>query len=182
MSSESIIRDHETFRVILQGMSHPGKVYPLPGAPKTGIIDLLGCLMDNEVSFAVIGDKDMEAALARHTGSRPAVPEEADFVVVTGGACGQGLESCRRGSLEYPDTGATVVYLVEELCLRDEGIVLSGPGIDGTIALQIKGLAPSEFSFLQKMNGEFPLGVDALFLDRNGCIACIPRSTRIGVN
>ena len=138
--------------------------------------------MDNEVSFAVIDDRDMEAVLALHTGSRLVSPEEADFLIVCKGTAGSRLTECRRGSLEYPNTGATVVYLVEELCEGSEGIVLSGPGINGTLSLQVKGLPVGEFPLLQKVNSEFPLGVDALFLDRSGRIACIPRSSRIGVN
>jgi alpha-D-ribose 1-methylphosphonate 5-triphosphate synthase subunit PhnH len=182
MTTQQIIHDHRTFRVILQGMSHPGKVFSLPSSPEAGAIDLLGCLMDNEVSFTVIDDRDMEAALALHTGSRPVAPEEADFLIVRDGTTDGRLTSCRRGSLEYPDTGATVIYLVEELYEGDEGIVLSGPGVNGTISLQVKGLQTSEFHLLQKVNSEFPLGVDALFLDRNGRIACIPRSSKIGAN
>jgi alpha-D-ribose 1-methylphosphonate 5-triphosphate synthase subunit PhnH len=182
MTAQQIIRDHSTFRVILQGMSHPGKVYSLPNAPAAGAIDLLGCLIDNEVCFAVIDDRDMEAALALHTGSRPVAPEEADFLIVRDGTTGGRLTACRRGSLECPDTGATVVYLVEELNAGDEGIVLSGPGIKGTQSLCVKGLDINEIKLLQKANSEFPLGVDALFLDRHGRIACIPRSSRIGAN
>ena len=79
MTSQQIIHDHRTFRVILQGMSHPGKVYSLPGAPEAGAIDLLGCLMDNEVSFAVLDDRDMETALALHTGSRSVSPRGSRF-------------------------------------------------------------------------------------------------------
>ena len=182
MTAQQIIHDHRTFRVILRGMSHPGKVYSLPGEPETGAIKLLGCLMDHEVSFAVLDNRDMETALALHTGSRPVSPEEADYIIVCDGTTSGILADCRRGSLEYPDTGATIMYLVEELIEGDEGIVLSGPGVNGTISLQVKGLQTSEFRLLQKVNSEFPLGVDALFLDRCGRIACIPRSSRIGVN
>jgi alpha-D-ribose 1-methylphosphonate 5-triphosphate synthase subunit PhnH len=182
MSSQRIIHDHRTFRVILQGMSHPGKVYSLPDVLKEGVIDLLGCLIDNEVSFAVIDDKDMEKALSLQTGSRPVSPEDADYILVANGTTGNRLTGCKRGSLEYPDTGATVVYLVEELSQRDDGIILSGPGVNRSISLHVKGLDISEFHLLKKINSEFPLGVDVLFLDRSGRIACIPRSSQIGVN
>ena len=182
MSSEQIVNDHRTFRIILQGMSHPGKVYSLPGAQRTGLIHLLSFLMDNEVSFAVIDDKKTEAALARQTGSRPVSPKEADYIIVTHGSTGERLTACRRGSLEYPDTGATIIYLVEELTEGKDGIVLSGPGVKGKISLHVKGIHASEFELLQKLNSEFPLGVDAVFLDLSGRIACIPRSSQIGVN
>jgi alpha-D-ribose 1-methylphosphonate 5-triphosphate synthase subunit PhnH len=177
------IRDHFTFRVILQGMSHPGKVFTLPVLPGEGsaAVELLGCLIDNEVSFAVIGDRDMETVLARHTDSRPVSSDDADYIIVRNGTTQGRLANFKRGSLEYPDTGATVLYLVEALS-EAAGVVLSGPGINGTASLRISGLDPGELQLLGEVNSEFPLGVDTIFLDQSGNIACIPRSSRIGVN
>lgn len=183
MDSIGIIRDHLTFRVILQGMSHPGKVYSLPdfSGKEPAPVELLRCLMDNEASFAVIGDKDLERALAGHTGSRPVSPASADFIIVCRGAACD-LAGCKRGSLEYPDSGATILFLVDELSEGNGGIILSGPGVAGTVSLAITGLPLSLFHRLREVNGEFPLGVDAVLLDQGGRIACIPRSSRIGVN
>ena len=139
MYSKRTIRDHFTFRVILQGMSHPGKIYaltglptsssdtgtssrrypgkkaPLPNLPGAGsaVIELLGCLMDNEVSFVVIGDRDMETVIVGHTDSRPVSFEDADYIVVRNGTTRGKLTGFKRGSLEYPDTGATILNLVE---------------------------------------------------------------------
>jgi alpha-D-ribose 1-methylphosphonate 5-triphosphate synthase subunit PhnH len=183
MHANRIVRDHVTFRVILQGMSHPGKVFPLPGLPgeESAAVEILGCLMDNEVSFAVIGDKDMETGIARHTDSRPVSAEDADYIVAQNGTtCGK-LADFKRGSLEYPDTGATILYLVEALS-EATGVLLSGPGVNGNVSLRITGLDPRELQLLRQVNSEFPLGVDAIFLDQSGNIACIPRSSRIGVN
>ncbi len=184
MHANRTIRDHFTFRVILQGMSHPGKVYPLPDLSGAGsaVIEILGCLMDNEVSFVVIGDKDMETVIASHTDCRPVSAEDADYIVARNGTTRGKLVNFKRGSLEYPDTGATILYLVEELSEATGEIVLSGPGVNGTVSLRITGLDPSELQLLREVNSEFPLGVDAIFLDQGGNIACIPRSTRIGVS
>lgn len=183
MDSIGIIRDHLTFRVILQGMSHPGKVYSLPdfSGKEPAAVELLRCLMDNEASFAVIGDPELESALADHTGSRPVSPEYADFIIVCrGAACN--LAGCKRGSLEYPDSGATILYLVRELSEGSGEIILSGSGVAGTVSLGITGFPLSELDRLREVNSAFPLGVDAVFLDQRGRIACIPRSSRIGVN
>jgi len=172
------------FRVILKGMSHPGMVYRLPvfTGERHSVVDLLGCLMDNEVSFAVIDDMNLETVLACHTCSRQTSCEDADYIVVRNGTTRGKLAEFKRGSLEYPDTGATIVYLVEALGEAKDGIILSGPGVKGTASLQITGLDPGELQLLREVNSEFPLGVDAIFLDRSGNIACIPRSSRIGVN
>ncbi|MBI5592692.1 MAG: phosphonate C-P lyase system protein PhnH [Deltaproteobacteria bacterium] len=184
MQANKTIRDHFTFRVVLQGMSHPGKVFPLPGFPGKGsaVIELLGCLMDNEVSFAVIGGTELETVLSRHTSGRLVSSEEADYIIVSSGTTSGRLAGFKRGSLEYPNTGATILYLVEELSEGKGEIVLSGPGVKGTASLRITGLPLSELKQLKEVNSEFPLGVDAIFLDLSGNIACIPRSTQIGVN
>jgi alpha-D-ribose 1-methylphosphonate 5-triphosphate synthase subunit PhnH len=184
METSTIIRDHLTFRVILQAMSHPGKMYPLPEFPGNApvAVELLGCLMDNETSFAVLGDPDLETALVLHTGSRAVSPETADFILVARGIVGEKTADLRRGSLEYPDSGATIVYLVAGLSEENGDITVSGPGVDGTVSLRIDGLSLNELMRLKEMNNEFPLGVDAVFLDARGRICCIPRSSRIGVN
>ena len=186
MHSKKIIRDHLTFRIILAAMSHPGKVYRLPEFEKeeTAVVELLRCLLDNEVGVAVVGDPALESDLFRHTECRLVSCEEADFIIIGHLADSAALTGCKVGSLEYPDGGATILYLVDGLSEGEGGIVLSGPGVDDKISLRISGLAAGELSRLQDLNSEFPLGVDAMFFvrRRNGRIACIPRSSRIGVN
>lgn len=184
MYSDKTIRDHFMFRVILQAMSRPGKVFSLPDYPErtTVSVELLSCLLDNEVGFAVIGDKDLEIVINRYTSSRPAPPENADYIIVCNGTTGGKLAGFKRGSLEYPDTGATILYLVEELSDTSGGIELSGPGIRDIASLRITGFNLNELRLLKQVNGEFPLGLDVIFLDRSGHIACIPRSSQIGVN
>jgi phosphonate C-P lyase system protein PhnH len=184
MHSKKIIRDHMTFRSILAAMSHPGKVYRLPefDNEETAVVELLRCLLDNEVGVAVVGDPALEADLIRHTECRLVSCEEADFIIIGHLADSTVLTGCKVGSLEYPDGGATILYLVDGLSESDGGIVLSGPGINDRISLRISGLAAGALSRLQALNSQFPLGVDAMFFvrRRNGRIACIPRSSQIG--
>lgn len=184
MDCAAIIHDHRTFRTILQAMSHPGKVHLLPefSGEDTAVIELLRCLIDNETQVAVLGDNRLGEDLALGCGCRLSSVCEADFIVVAPGADTSLLDTCRRGDLLYPDKGATVVFLVDGLSEGDDGILLRGPGINGFIHLRISGLRDGELARLARLNGEFPLGVDAMLLvrRRRGRLACIPRSTRIG--
>lgn len=184
MDSSRIIREHLAFRVLMQAMSHPGRVYPLPDFSQDwpAVVGFLGSFIDNEVGFAVIGDLELEKSIGRYTGSRRVSPEDADYLIISNGYGSENLTHLKRGSLEYPDTGATILYLVEEVREGDGDIVVSGPGVAGKASLLIKGLPIGEVHRLRQVNGEFPLGVDAVFLDKNQRIACIPRSSRIGVN
>jgi alpha-D-ribose 1-methylphosphonate 5-triphosphate synthase subunit PhnH len=184
MHSSKIIQDHATFRVLLQAVSRPGKVYKLShdDTQQYPVVELLGCLLDNEVSLAVLDDSALEKAIARHTKSLLAPPEEADFVVASSGStCGR-LTGFKRGTLDYPDAGATVVYLVEKLEPEGGEVSLTGPGVNGTISLSISGFDMRELDRLREVNIEYPLGLDVIFIDRDSRIACFPRSTKIGVN
>ncbi len=186
MDNHRTIRDHMTFRVILQAMSHPGKVYRLPEFEKeeTAVIELLSCLLDNEMGIAVLGDQGLARKLTRHTGCRVVDYKEADWVIVGSLAESGEISALKKGSLEYPDRGATILYLVDGLSEVEGGISVTGPGVKGKNFLRISGLAAGELVRLQQLNSQFPLGVDALFFvpRRNGRIACIPRSSQIGEN
>lgn len=180
------------FRRLLQAMSRPGRVYVLPPAAGNGhwgpMLTLLESLLDHEVSFAVVGDggpESLPALIAGRTRSRVAAPHEADFLIVAGGDSGGETLRARRGTLQYPDTSATVVYRVKSLLFVEGDAVraaLKGPGIREEIRLgDIRGLAPRELGYLREANAEFPLGVDAVFIDDAGRILCIPRSTDIRI-
>ncbi|MBU4320319.1 MAG: phosphonate C-P lyase system protein PhnH, partial [Nitrospinae bacterium] len=120
----------------------------------------------------------------RATGSRTANIEDADFVIIPSGGSDGAILHAKRGSLEYPDTGATVIYVVEYLDDRDNGktiALLKGPGIRNDIAPVIHGLGKNELSHIKEINSEFPLGIDCIFIESANKIMCIPRSTRIEV-
>jgi len=140
--------------------------------------------MDNEVTCHVPDDTPggLSRDIFRATGSGSADVPAADFLIFPQGASRGTLAAARRGTLEYPDSGATVIYLVEKLEETGGETALQGPGINGTVRPLISGLAEAELGLLHEANAEFPLGLDALFLDKHGRIMCIPRSTRIGVN
>ena len=189
MQTDDIINDHTTFRVLMRAMSNPGRVFRLPRhrdvLGQRGLLaEVLRCLMDHEVTFFVLDDKSngLSQEIYRYTGSNPADLETADFLIFLEGTSRGALSGAKRGTPEYPDGGATVVYRVEKLAEMGGEVELRGPGIDGTVRPLIVGLAGTEFGVLREVNAEFPLGLDALFLDSDGGIMSIPRSTRIGAN
>lgn len=190
--SESLVAQ-ETFRMLLQAMSHPGRNYPLlreekgkNPSPEEGLTMILRTLLDHEVSFCVIGAdrREREASVSRLTGCPPAATDAADFLVVPGGTTNRSILRAKRGTLDYPDAGATVIYAVGSVEGADAFVasaVLKGPGIKDQIAVAISGLNPEELADIKEMTSEFPLGIDCIFVDRAGRVMCIPRSTRIEV-
>lgn len=189
--SSEIIRDQRNFRVLLQAMSRPGRLFRLealePLGPHAAILAVAGCLLDHEVGFSTVGrdsNGSLAEAVAAATGARRAGLPEADIVFVTG-TDGQGAAgAARRGSIDYPDAGATLIYSLDAPAARDPGhfrIRLSGPGIaeaDG-IAPAMREIPAAELQALQTANADYPLGVDALFVRPNGELMALPRSTRI---
>lgn len=183
LNDARIIRDHGVFRMILGAMSHPGSVFPVPELEDEteSLPLLLGCLMDAETGFSVIGDQVLAARLGKITGARPLPVDQADFIIAPRGATQGLMPLFKRGTLEYPDLGATVIYRVETLGYGELTVTCEGPGVDGETELEIGGMDRDEFMQLRDVNLEFPLGVDVILLDRAGRIAAMPRSTRTGV-
>lgn len=193
----------KTFRTLLQAMSHPGRVYKLDHNTKIGnqitdknnpfsvffaLLPLLQTLLDHEVTFNVFGHQreEWEYRVIRATGSRTVNIDNADFIIIPSGDSDGAILHAKRGSLEYPDTGATVIYVVKFLndMDKDNGkliALLRGPGIKDEIAISMHGLGKNELSHIKEINSEFPLGIDCIFIDGANRIMSIPRSAKIEV-
>jgi len=175
--------------------SHPGERHTVdrkgPPVEKNALLaDIAACLMDHEVTFALDGpwNSSMGPAVSRRTGARAVEWDRADFVFVCGGTSLSRIGQARRGSLAYPDRGATVIYCLDE-SPRDDGsglscerVRLTGPGVERPLHPQVEGVTMDEYRLLGDMNRDYPLGVDAFVIKENRYIMGLPRSTHIEVN
>jgi len=184
LDRQQTIHEHEAFRNLLQAFARPGSTRQISQAvsERDAAFELLAnCLLDSESSIASLGDADapLAAEICRLTGSVLTAPELADFVLAGSGSTSGRLSRLRTGDPDYPDKGTTIVYLVDEI--RPEGGDWSwrGPGIETEIRPRIDGLDPIELATLRDINHSYPLGLDAIFLDRRGRVAALPRSTRL---
>ncbi|MBF0506709.1 MAG: phosphonate C-P lyase system protein PhnH [Nitrospirae bacterium] len=191
-----------TYRIILQSMGHPGKIYQLPGGwvngqgagdtrtgcgKADGLMSVLLTLLDHEVTFFLLGSSAncFEDKIFELTRSTVSDIVSADFIIVPEGKSGGEVLKARRGSLDYPDAGATVLYIIDSLVDRSNGkgrILLKGPGIKDGLEISVSGPMKDEFLCIKEANAEFPLGIDCIFIDKFDRIMCIPRSTMIEVN
>lgn len=191
-----------TYRIILQSMCHPGKIYQLSGGKiygqssadaqidsgeVDGLMSVFLTLLDHEVTFFLLanGANSIEAKIFELTRSTVSNIESADFIIIPDGKSGGELLKAKRGSLDYPDDGATVMYLIDSL--RDSSneknhILLKGPGIKDRLEISVSGQLKDEFLCIKEANAEFPLGIDSIFIDKSDRIMCIPRSTMIEEN
>lgn len=188
--SETNTLTQNFFRILMNSMSHPGKVYSIPDIKITKgdiIYNSLSvvylALLDHEVKFSVIGEETHDS-LIEHifqlTKSAYVQSEDADYVIVTGGSSNSSLMHLNCGELEFPDTAATVFYLAKKIN-ADEGlnITLRGPGIKNEISFKISGVDKEDIKIIKNLNSEFPLGIDTIFIDESNRILSLPRSSQI---
>jgi len=180
--SQSVYRD------LLDVMSRPGSVRCLTADFRhiwpSGLLAVAATLLDQEVGFCVLGDSDdlgIGQAIEEVTGGRSVNIASADFIFAPNGDSGGSIRHAQRGSQEYPDLGATIVYQVERL--EEDGepgsITLRGPGIEDRATPLIIGLDPEELFLIQEINNEYPLGVDVILIDRENKVMALPRSLRM---
>ncbi len=181
------------FRLLLDSMARPGKINELrrrisckdsfPQEHLT-VMAVAGTLLDSEVTFAPLGGKMKELAphISLLTESRVAEPEEADFLLSDGLYPATEILCARRGTLLFPEGGATIILEVEELLAdgtdADTDVIVEGPGVPEKRYFSVRGLFPENLAFVQEANEEFPLGVDAILVSRSNRVACLPRSVR----
>jgi alpha-D-ribose 1-methylphosphonate 5-triphosphate synthase subunit PhnH len=175
------------FRVILDVLSHPGRIGELPpvlaGSPPAPLeaaaaaIALTLCDMDTPVWF----DEAAAAAagyLAFHCGARVSETlADARFAFVADAATLPPLDAFALGSDEYPERSATLVIAVAGLT-SGSGTTLRGPGIREEARLGVAGLPARFWAERAALAELFPRGPDVLFVS-GGRLAALPRSTRV---
>jgi alpha-D-ribose 1-methylphosphonate 5-triphosphate synthase subunit PhnH len=180
-------REQRVFRALLERMARPGTIGQVAPHEQGGAfapaVALLEAVLDHEVSFAVLPDSaEAREPLLRYTGSRVFKPERADFLLCRAGGIVDALARAKHGELEYPDRSALVVALIAgvsaELDLPNQ-LDLSGPGINGAVALSVDGFGRDLQAAFARRNRGVPLGVDLVLVAPDGRFTCLTRYTRI---
>lgn len=172
------------FRAVLEAMSFPGRIVPLPVeitppaplSPSIGAVLL--ALTDLETPLWLAPEfatDEVRAWLAFHCGC-PVVPvrEQAVFAVAMPD---DDLAGFPIGNGENPETAVTVLVPVP-LLAYGPGLRLSGPGIPGHADLSVPELSPALLAAVAENAALFPQGRD-IVLAAPEHIACLPRTTRI---
>jgi alpha-D-ribose 1-methylphosphonate 5-triphosphate synthase subunit PhnH len=164
------------FRRILDAFSYPGRIVELDTQAAHVLPLVLATLADPATTLAdpcnLVSPADRQ-----RLGTKSATTDQAQFVVMPGGNVPDFVPSV--GTLDSPEKGATVVLLVDEI-KQGAGLVLSGPGIESSTSLQVTGIDPQWWTLRKRWNSAFPLGVDAVLLDKRHVVA-LPRTIKVAV-
>jgi alpha-D-ribose 1-methylphosphonate 5-triphosphate synthase subunit PhnH len=186
------IRDTQAiFRTALDALAWPGSVRQLPAAARGAPVNpwaagLLITLLDHEVTLAVEAFPEAEALerfIRQRTNVAPVGLPDADFVLSHSATAASDLPlRLKRGSLAYPDDGATLVLIVASLgraaspALR---LLLAGPGVPEGLDLRVAGLSAELIEARNEAVTGYPCGIDLLLVDGDGRLVALPRSTEI---
>ena len=164
------------FRELVEAFSRPGEVRDLTPwldgatAQRAG----LATLMDGETTLADpharFGAADWPLLQARRE------PTETARYVVADGRRAPDFQPAL-GTLESPESGATLLIEVAAVGSGPLALELAGPGIDGRCELRLDGLHLDWLRCRADWNAGFPLGVDILLTDTTRIVA-LPRTTR----
>lgn len=165
------------FRELVEAFSRPGDVRDLTpwldGA--TAQRAVLATLMDGETTLA-----DPHARIAAADWpllqARRDTTETARYVVADGRRAPDFQPAL--GTLESPESGATLLIEVEAVGSGPLALELAGPGIDGRRELRLDGLHPDWLLRRADWSAGFPLGIDMLLTDATRIVA-LPRTTRV---
>jgi alpha-D-ribose 1-methylphosphonate 5-triphosphate synthase subunit PhnH len=185
------------YRLLLNAASHPGKCFSMPAFQVEAeneseyplLMKIASCLIDHEVCYALLNQwpDPLKYELSLRTGAEETACETADFILVAGSQSHGLVCQVKRGTLSYPDLGATMIYCIDAGAISGGGtdglhrVRLSGPGIKTPFSPQLAGLAIEEYRLLNQVNGDYPLGVDVFIIQGDRHLMAIPRSTRIEV-
>ncbi len=169
------------FRAILDAMAHPGRIVRATGAepPRplgVAAAALMLTLVDHETPLWLDSEAKSAAAwIAFHCGA-PIVPApSASAFALTLSLTS--LDGFAKGTDDAPETSTTLICQVDGLG-TGKSLRLTGPGLEHSALLPVKGL-PLDFISLWRANRAlFPRGID-LILCADDQIVALPRTVSI---
>jgi alpha-D-ribose 1-methylphosphonate 5-triphosphate synthase subunit PhnH len=176
------------FNTMLYNMSRPGelgsiKPYPLENEFNLEVRNTLGIaytLLDTEVSFYSTESftNKFDDYIEIITTSKRTELKNADYIFMSTDDDPEIILNAKKGSLNYPERGASVVIRGIEFDEQNKSISLTGPGIKDEKHLPLKNKYNKLMLKIKQVNSEYPLGID-FFLHNENFLTCIARTSEI---
>jgi alpha-D-ribose 1-methylphosphonate 5-triphosphate synthase subunit PhnH len=185
--TNAAIDSAHAFRIIMQAMSRPGVPVSLEAALEapaplyltSAAVALTLCDFQTPLWLSpALRNEETVHYLRFHTGA-PIVDqmEAAQFAFVSTEEQPP-LSLFAQGTHEYPDRSATLVMQTEQF--NDRAVMLTGPGIKGTVGFGAEGLAQAFWAAMAENHKHFPVGVDVIFAAPKS-LAAVPRSSVVRI-
>lgn len=178
----------KVFRELLGALANPGEKKSIrkeAGSFEKGYASLLalGCtLLDNEEKMYVEKNPELAAELHSLTLAREAGLCDADYIFLSSemnyGSMEQILKNVKHGTYADPQQSATILLLCHSIG-GGEAMTLLGPGIKGRKTIEVRPYIKKVIKLREKLQIEYPLGVDLVFTDEAGELLAIPRLVKI---
>lgn len=180
-----VMQSQQTFRKVLEAMSHPGRIVTCNDAPEgpeaLSPAATAVCLALTDFETPIWLDSKAQAAadyLKFHC-SCPVteLSTAATFAVIAATKDLDNFEQFNLGTNDYPDRAATLILEVKQLSNKP-GKTLRGPGIQNSLSLAVEGVNKNFWQQIHDNNSLFPRGVD-LILTCDRQLAALPRTTLV---
>lgn len=177
-SFDPVFDSQKVYRTLLEALSYPSRRLSVVDSAlqvnDNAALALAMSIVDNEVTYAVVGDAQLDKEIALYTLSESAAIEDADFIFVQDvDRCAEVIAAAKAGTLADPHKSATLIVCAPGE--RDCTITLQGPGIK---CKQVVEVHPAVVDCLDARDAqlyEYPQGIDMVFLDQSSEIMAIPR-------
>lgn len=175
----------KVFRAVADAMAHPGEIRRVearPSAPPQlmpAAAALCLTLLDFETPLWLQQPQAAVSEYLRFHCNCPTTPEpaQAAFALIGNTFAMPSVSTFNVGSPEYPDRSTTLLIQVKSLS-NASGVRLSGPGLRGSVYLDVAGIPAAYWHELQASRAAFPRGVDIVFIWGER-IAALPRTSQV---
>jgi len=189
--ADKVLSAQSTFRSVMEAMARPGSVQHVTASVGTpppmmrGVAAIALTLFDHDTPIWL--DEKMSATIdvARwlkfHSGA-PVVTDSSisAFALIADAGALPDLDRFSLGSNEYPDRSTTLILQVASLT-QGPAYELRGPGIDGSVVLNVTFEPRDLFDRLSINATLFPRGIDVVLVADDAIVA-IPRTTRLAAH
>ena len=184
--SNPVLETQQTFRAVLDAMSHPGRVIRLAAElnPPTPLhrasAALCLTLLDFETALWADLDESSQTIdwLRFHCGCPLTEdPFRATFALITRAKAMPTIQEFCPGEAARPDLSTTLIIQAAELG-SPNGSEILGPGIESKVTLGVNGIADNFWKQWHAQTELYPLGTDVVFTAGNSILA-LPRTSRL---
>jgi len=171
---EKLNRDN--FKALQNSLSMPGKIENITELFESHLLAIANTLLYSEVSFYYEGSEEFELIEAI-TNSKKETIENADYIF-----CDEVNEylfnKAKMGTAKDPEYSGTFIIKCKEF----DGlkVKLKGPGIDKEKIVFLP-INKSFVEFFNEKNSYYPLGNEVFFLNENGKIIALSRTTKMEI-